>query len=168
MLLGIDPLLGPECLAILRAMGHGDCLVLADANYPASSTAQRLVRMDGASVLQALSAVLSVLPVDDFDAPPLISPQGPSPALVSPRGPSPALVSMQVVGNPEQIPPIVREMQLVVDRVVPAAPRIASVERFAFYALAKTAYAVIATGERAFYANLIIRKGVVPPPGVSA
>jgi L-fucose mutarotase len=148
MLLGIDPLLGPECLAILRAMGHGDCLVLADANYPASSSAQRLVRMDGASALQALSAVLSVLPVDDFDARPL--------------------VSMQVVGNPEQIPPIVREMQHVVDRAVPAAPRITSLERFAFYALAKTAYAVIATGERAFYANLIIRKGVVPPPGVSA
>jgi L-fucose mutarotase len=148
MLLGIDPLLGPECLAILRAMGHGDCLVLADANYPASSSAQRLVRMDGASALQALAAVLSVLPVDDFDARPL--------------------VSMQVVGNPEQVPPIVREMQLVVDRRVPAAPRIASIERFAFYALAKTAYAVIATGERAFYANLIIRKGVVPPPGVSA
>jgi L-fucose mutarotase len=157
MLLGIDPLLGPECLAILRAMGHGDCLVLADANYPASSTAQRLVRMDGATVLQALAAVLGVLPVDDFDARPLISP----------RGPSPALVSMQVVGNPEQVPPIVREMQLVVDRMVPSAPRIASIERFAFYALARTAYAVIATGERAFYANLIIRKGVVPPPGVS-
>jgi L-fucose mutarotase len=75
---------------------------------------------------------------------------------------------MQVVGNPEQVPPIVSEMQLVVDRTVPSAPRIASVERFAFYALAKTAYAVIATGERALYANLIIRKGVVPPPGVSA
>ncbi|HKO94677.1 MAG TPA: RbsD/FucU domain-containing protein, partial [Polyangiaceae bacterium] len=147
MLLGIDPLLGPDCLATLRAMGHGDCLVLADANYPASSSAQRLIRMDGASALQALAAVLSVLPVDDFDPRPL--------------------VSMQVVGNPEQVPPIVREMQALVDRVVPAAPRIASLERFAFYALAKTAYAVIATGERAFYANLIIRKGVVPPPGVS-
>lgn len=148
MLIGIDPLLGPECLATLRGMGHGDCLVLADANYPASSTAQRLIRMDGASVLQALAAVLSVLPIDDFDPRPLLC--------------------MQVVGSPEQVPPIVREMQLLVDRVVPAAPRIASIERFAFYALAKTAYAVIATGERAFYANLILRKGVVPPPGVSA
>ena len=148
MLIGIDPLLGPECLATLRAMGHGDCLVLADANYPASSTAQRLIRMDGASVLQALAAVLSVLPIDDFDPQPLLC--------------------MQVVGSPEQVPPIVREMQLLVDRVVPAAPRIASIERFAFYALAKTAYAVIATGERAFYANLILRKGVVPPPGASA
>jgi len=143
MLIGIDPLLGPECLATLRAMGHGDALVLADANYPASSTAQRLVRMDGSSMLRALGAVLSVLPVDDFEPMPL--------------------VSMQVVGKPELVPPVVKEMQALVDRVVPGAPHIAAVERFAFYALAKTAYAVIATGERAFYANLIIRKGVIPP-----
>jgi len=91
--------------------------------------------------------VLSVLPIADFDPQPLMS--------------------MQVVGSPDQVPPVVREMQGLVDRMVPAAPRIASIERFAFYELAKTAYAVIATGERAFYANLIIRKGVVPPPGVS-
>jgi L-fucose mutarotase len=143
MLIGIDPLLGPECLAALCAMGHGDALVLADANYPASSTAQRLVRMDGVSMLQALGAVLSVLPVDDFEPMPL--------------------VSMQVVGKPDLVPAIVKEMQLLVDRMVPGSPRIAAVERFTFYALAKTAYAVIATGERAFYANLIIRKGVIPP-----
>ena len=143
MLIGIDPLLGPECLATLRAMGHGDALVLADANYPASSTAQRLVRMDGSSMLRALGAVLSVLPVDDFEPMPL--------------------VSMQVVGKPELVPPVVKEMQALVDRVVPGAPHIAAVERFAFYALAKTAYAVIATGERAFYGNLIIRKGVIAP-----
>jgi L-fucose mutarotase len=148
MLIGIDPLLGPECLAILRAMGHGDSLVLADANYPASSTAQRLVRMDGANMLQALTAVLSVLPIDDFEPRPLLS--------------------MMVVDEPDVVPPIVRQLQLVVDRVVPGAPRISAVERFAFYALAKTAYAVIATGERAFYANLIIRKGVVPPPAAAS
>jgi L-fucose mutarotase len=144
MLLGIDPLLGPEALATLRAMGHGDLLVLGDANYPACSTAQRLVRMDGASLPQALRAVLGVLPIDDFEPMPL--------------------VSMQVVGKPDAVPPIVKEMQLLVDRLVPGAPRIAAVERFAFYALAKTAYAVFATGERAFYGNLILRKGVVPPP----
>jgi len=143
MLIGIDPLLGPECLATLRAMGHGDALVLADANFPASSSAQRLVRMDGSSMLRALGAVLSVLPVDDFEPMPL--------------------VSMQVVGKPDLVPPVVQQMQSLVDRVVPGAPRIAAVERFAFYALAKTAYAVIATGERAFYANLIIRKGVLAP-----
>jgi L-fucose mutarotase len=144
MLIGIDPLLGPDCLSVLRAMGHGDLLVLADANFPAASTARRLIRMDGADMLTALRAVLGVLPIDDFEPEPL--------------------VSMQVVGDPNALPPIVREMQGVVDRAVPAKPRIAPRERFAFYELARSAYAVIVTSERAFYANLILRKGVVPPP----
>jgi L-fucose mutarotase len=143
MLIGIDPLLGPECLSILRAMGHGDHLVLADANFPAASNARRLVRMDGASMLQALAAVLGVLPIDDFEPEPL--------------------VSMQVVGDPAAEVPIVSEMQRVVDRCVPHRPRIVARERFAFYELARAAYAVIATSERAFYGNLILRKGVVPP-----
>jgi len=144
MLLGIDPLLGPDCLSVLRAMGHGDLLVLADANFPAEALAKRLVRVDGAPMLRALGAVLSVLPIDDFE----------------PR----ALVSMQVVGKPDVMPPIVQEMQALVDRVVPGSQKIASVERFAFYELARKAYAVVATGERSFYGNLILRKGVVPPP----
>ena len=144
MLLGIDPLLGPECLSALRAMGHGDSLVLADANFPAESNARRLVRMDGAPLALALEAVLSVLPVDDFEPD--------------------ALVRMQVVGKPELVPDIAREMQAIVDRKVPGSPRIAAVERHAFYELARRAYVVIATGERAFYGNLIVRKGVVPPP----
>jgi len=143
MLIGIDPLLGPDCLAVLRAMGHGDYLVLADANFPAASSARRLVRMDGADMLRALAAVLSVLPIDDFEPEPLIS--------------------MQVVGDPSAVPPIVRDMQLLVDQIVPTGPRIVPRERFAFYELARSAYAVIATSERAFYANLILRKGVVPP-----
>jgi L-fucose mutarotase len=143
MLIGIDPLLGPDCLAALRAMGHGDYLVLADANFPAAATARRLLRIDGAGLLPALDAVLSVLPIDDFEADPL--------------------VSMQVVGEPDTVPAIVREMQQLVDRRVPHRPRIVARERFAFYELARSAYAVIATSERAFYANLILRKGVVPP-----
>lgn len=143
MLIGIDPLLGPDCLAALRAMGHGDLLVLADANFPAASNARRLLRMDGADMLQALGAVLSVLPIDDFEPEPLIS--------------------MQVVGDPSAVPPIVRSMQALVDSVVPGKPRIVARERHAFYERARSAYAVIATGERAFYANLIVRKGVVPP-----
>lgn len=143
MLIGIDPLLGPECLAVLRAMGHGDRIVLADANFPAASTAQRLVRMDGVPLLRALSAVSSVLPIDDFEPD--------------------ALVSMQRVDKPTEVPPLVREMQALLARRVPQAPRIVSVERFSFYDLAKSAYAVIATGERGSYGNLILRKGVVPP-----
>jgi L-fucose mutarotase len=143
MLIGIDPLLGPECLAILRAMGHGDHLVLADANFPAASNNSRVVRMDGADMLEALAAVLGVLPIDDFEPDPL--------------------VGMQVVGDPQARPPIIGSMQELVDRVVPGRPRIALRERFAFYELARSAYAVIATSERAFYANLILRKGVLPP-----
>ena len=148
MLIGIDPLLGPDCLQALRAMGHGDHLVLADANFPAASTARRLLRIDGADMLRALGAVLSVLPIDDFEPEPL--------------------TSMQVVGNPSAVPPIVRDMQSLVDRVVPGKPRIVARERFAFYELARSAYAVIATSERSFYANLILRKGVVPPPSVES
>jgi L-fucose mutarotase len=144
MLIGIDPLLGPECLQVLRAMGHGDHLVLADANFPATSSARRLVRCDGAGMLATLGAVLSVLPVDDFEPEPL--------------------VSMQVVGDPSARVPIVEQMQALVDRVVPQQPRIVARERFAFYELARSAYAIFQTSERAFYANLIVRKGVLPPP----
>lgn len=143
MLIGIDPLLGPRCLAVLRGMGHGDHLVLADANFPAAACARRLVRMDGADLRAALGAVLGVLPIDDFEPEPLIG--------------------MQVVGDPQAVPPIIADMQQLVDRHVPGQPRIVLRERHAFYELARSAYAVIATSERAFYANLILRKGVVPP-----
>jgi L-fucose mutarotase len=143
VLIGIDPLLGPECLAALRAMGHGDTLVLADANFPAESHAKRVVRMDGTPVAVALSAILGVLPVDDFEPD--------------------ALLRMQVVDDPALVPDVVFAMQAIVDERVPGAPRIGAVERHAFYELARRAYVVIATGERAFYGNLIVRKGVVPP-----
>jgi L-fucose mutarotase len=144
MLIGIDPILGPDCLCVLRAMGHGDTVVLADANFPADSVAERLVRIDGASLAEVLRAVLAILPVDEFEPQPL--------------------VGMQVVDDPDATPPVVAEAQAVVDAMVPGSPRIEVVERFAFYDRARDAYAVIATGERAFYGNLIIRKGVVAPP----
>ncbi len=145
MLIGIDPLLGPECLAALRAMGHGDTLLLADANFPAHAGTGRVVRLDGASVERVLRAVLALLPIDDFEPDPL--------------------VGMQVVGDPRARPPIVEAMQAVVDEATAARPRIALVERFAFYERARPAFAVFATGERAFYGNLLLRKGVLPPPG---
>jgi L-fucose mutarotase len=146
MLLGIDPLLGPECLAALRAMGHGDTLVLADANFPAQTNASRLVRLDGATLTQTLRAVLRLLPLDDFEPDPV--------------------VGMQVVGAPDVVPPVLASAQGVIDEQVPRPPRITRVERFAFYQLARGAFAVFATGERAFYGNLILRKGVIPsePP----
>ena len=95
MLKGLDPLLGPDLLHVLAAMGHGDELVIADANFPAASIARRLVRLDGVDAPRALRAVLSVLPIDTFT-------------------PTPAAV-MAVVGDPGVVPPPVRDFQAVVD-----------------------------------------------------
>jgi L-fucose mutarotase len=142
MLKNIDPILGPELLAILRAMGHGDDIAIVDANFPATSSAKRLVRMDGVSAPRVVRAVLGVLPLDTF----------------VPN----AAFRMAVVGNPDDIPPITREFE----SLLAAAgyhDKIEAVERFTFYDLAKSAYAVVATGERRFWGNLILKKGAIPP-----
>jgi L-fucose mutarotase len=144
MLIGIDPLLSPECLATLRAMGHGDEMVLGDANFPAEASARRLVRLDGVPLVPVLRAVLSVLPVDTFEPDPL--------------------ASMAQVDDPDAVPEAVADMQAVVREMLGSELTITPMERFAFYERARRAHAVIATGERRFYGNLIIRKGVVPPP----
>src|SRR5262245_60017962 len=143
MLKGLDPLLSPDLLHALAAMGHGDELVVADANFPAASVARRLVRLPGIDAPRALRAILSVLPLDTFAQ-------------------TPAAV-MAVVGNPETVPPPVREFQDVVDFAAGRPVRIESIERFAFYERAKAAFAVVATGEHRFYGNIIVVKGVIPP-----
>jgi L-fucose mutarotase len=145
MLLGIDPLLSPGLLRILRAMGHGDEIVIVDANYPAASNADRLVRLDGADASQALKAILSVMPLDSFvDAP---------------------ANGMQVVGKPDEIPPAIADFQTIVDRLSGFPVRIGRIERFAFYERAKTCFAIVATGDRRFYANIVLTKGVVGADG---
>jgi L-fucose mutarotase len=111
MLKGLDPLLGPDLLHILAAMGHGDELVIADANFPAASIARRLVRLDGVDAPRALRAVLSVLPVDTFT-------------------PTPAAV-MAVVGDPRAVPPPVRDFQPIVDAAA-GRPVRSDAERLAF------------------------------------
>lgn len=143
MLRGIDPLLGPELLHVLASMGHGDELAIVDANFPAATMASRLVRLDGVDAPRALEAVLSVLPLDTFVK-------------------SPAMV-MQVVGNAKQVPPPVRDFQPIVDRAMGRKLRLAPLERFAFYERVKSAFAVLATGERRFYGNIILTKGVIGP-----
>jgi L-fucose mutarotase len=121
-------------------MGNGDRIVLVDANYP-STRGRRTIPLPGATVTRALRAVLSLLPLDSFV-------------------PDPAQV-MQVVGDPAAVPDVVAEMNAVLtgqgDK--PAA----ALERHAFYAAAETAYAVVPTGERRFYGNIILTKGVIPP-----
>jgi L-fucose mutarotase len=142
MLIGIDPLLGPELLAHLRAMGHGDELVIADANFPAASVARRLVRAEGAAAPQMLAAVLALLPLDTFvDC---------------------AVCVMEVVGSAGRCAPIVDEFrEIVAARSGPTFANIAAVERFAFYERARQAYVVVATGERRAYGNIILRKGII-------
>ena len=143
MLRGIDPILSPDLLRILRAMGHGDDIVIADANFPAESSAIELVRLDGIDAVRTLRAVLSVMPLDSFVDDPAIS--------------------MQMVDDPEGVPPVVAEFQKVIDDGADNPAKIRPLERFAFYERARGAFAVIQTGERRLYGNLILKKGVIPP-----
>lgn len=144
MLIGIDPLLGPDLLAHLRAMGHGDDLVIADANFPAASIAKRLVRAEAATAPQMLAAVLSVLPLDTFN--------------------DAAVCVMEVVGSAGMFAPITAEFrEIAAARAGQRFSNVAGLERFAFYERAHQAYAVIATGERRLYGNIILRKGIIEP-----
>jgi L-fucose mutarotase len=142
MLKGLDPVLGPGLLAALRSMGHGDEIVIADANFPAAQLAERLERADGIDATRMLRAIASVLPLDDFV--------------------ECAAFRMAVVGNADEIPPIVRELEAILAASGYRAG-IAALERNAFYERARTAYAIVATGERRLYGNLILKKGVVRP-----
>jgi len=143
VLKGIDPLLSPDLLHALAAMGHGDEVVVADANFPAVSLARRLLRLDGADAPRALRAILSVLPLDTFT-------------------PTPAAV-MAVVGAPELVPDPVREFQALVETAAGRAVQFEVVERFAFYERSRAAFAVVATSERRAYGNIILTKGVIAP-----
>lgn len=148
MLKGIDPRLNAEVLACLRAMGHGDVLVVADTNFPADSVARatvtgRLLRMDNLSAAEAVNAILSVLPldtaVDDFAG------------------------RMEMTGAPTEVPPVQAEVQAEIDRAEGRPRPMVGIERFAFYDFARTSYAVIQTGERRFWGCFTFRKGVIPP-----
>ncbi len=142
MLKGLDPLLGPDLLRLLRAMGHGDEIVVADANFPAASIARRLVRADGIEAPRLVAAIVSVLPLDDF-----------VPA---------AAFRMQVVDEPDEIPLITGHFARALAAGGYHGP-IEPIERFVFYERAKAAFAVVATGETRLYGNLILKKGVIRP-----
>ncbi len=142
MLYGIDPIVGPDLLYALRAMGHGDEIAIVDANYPAVSKAQRLVRLDGLDAVRVLDAVLSLTPLDSFvDC---------------------AAFRMAVVDDPKAVPEVCREFAKVVRRRAPGH-KIGALERFAFYERAEAAFVTVATGERRLYGNIILKKGVIPP-----
>jgi L-fucose mutarotase len=141
MLKGIDPLLTADLLHALASAGHGDRVAIVDANFPAAATARRLVRLPGADAPRVLQAVLSVLPLDTFE-------------------PDPAIV-MQVVGDPNAVPEPVRDFIAILAQYDAQAP--ASVERNAFYEAAAEAFVIVQTGERRFYGNILLTKGVIPP-----
>lgn len=148
MLKGIDPRLNAEVLHALRAMGHGDTLVLTDANFPADAIAREsvlgaLLRMDNLTAPQAAQAVLSVLPLDSF---------------VDDHA-----CRMEIVGNPAEVAQVQIEVQAAIDAAEGRSRPLIGLERFAFYERARKAYAVIQTGERRFYGNFIFRKGVIAP-----
>ena len=143
MLIGIDPLLSPDMLRTLRAMGHGDEIVIADANFPAESCARTLLRADGIDAPRMLAAILGVMPLDTY-------------------GINPVNV-MEVVGRADETPPVVALFQSVIDGTADAPARLGAIERFAFYDRARTAFAIVQTGEGRLYGNIILRKGVVKP-----
>lgn len=138
MLKGIPSILSPELLKILMEMGHGDELVIGDGNFPAASNAQRLIRCDGHGVPALLDAILTLMPLDTYvDAP----------------------VALMETTRGDPRPMIWDEYQRILAKHQKV--KMETVERFAFYERAKQAYAIIATGETALYANLILKKGVV-------
>ena len=150
MLKGISPLLNADVLHALKSMGHGDDLIIADTNFPSDSIARQtrlgtLLRIDNVTAAEAVEAVLSLYPLDSFV--------------------DDAAARMEIVGKPDEVPPVQQEVQKAIDRAEGKPWPMISVERYAFYERAKNAYAVIQTGERRFYGCFAFRKGVIPPDG---
>lgn len=141
MLNGIPSILSPELLKIMMEMGHGDELVLGDGNFPSANYSQRLVRLDGHGVAPILDAVLRFFPLDTFVDEPV--------------------ALMEVVSGDTTVPTIWDQYRRVIAERCGPDVKIAHMERFSFYDRAKQAYAIIATGETALYANVILKKGVV-------
>lgn len=143
MLKGISPLLSPELLKVLCEMGHGDELVIADGNFPAESIGKNavVIRADGHGVPEMLDAILQLIPLDQYVD-------------------QPAALMKVVPGDPV-VPVIWDEYRALLKKHGENPDKVEMMERFAFYDRAKNAYAVIATGETAIYANVLLKKGVV-------
>lgn len=140
MLKGIPKIVSPALLKVLCEMGHGDEIVIADAHFPAETYGQRVIRADGIGGVEMLEAILSLIPLDTYA--------------------KDNFVTMQLSGNDTEIPPIWAEYRKVANEKDDNVREL-QMERFNFYSRAQRAYAVIATGETAIYANIILKKGVV-------
>ncbi|MGI9400215.1 MAG: RbsD/FucU family protein [Rhizobiaceae bacterium] len=147
MLKNINPLLNADVLHALRAMGHGDDLIIADSNFPGVSIASqtsigKLLHIDR-SCAEVAEAVLSVMPLDSFV--------------------DDSAARMEVVGAPDEIPPIQKEVQSVIDAAEGKSWSMIGIERFAFYERAKNAFCIIQSSDRRFYGCFAFRMGVIPP-----
>jgi L-fucose mutarotase len=140
MLKNIPKIISPDLLKILYEMGHGDEIVFGDGNFPAASYAKRLVRADGHGVPELLAAILELIPLDTY--------------------PEKNTFFMEVVKG-DAVPSIWDEYKAILIKAEGSKAKIGQIERFAFYERCKSAYAVVATGEGAVYANIILKKGVI-------
>jgi L-fucose mutarotase len=142
MLIGISPLVGPDLLATLSRMGHGDELVLADAHFPAESVGRRVLRADGLRIADLLDGILPLFAIDAYVPDPIV---------------------MMAAVEGDRVDPAVHERYRdIVDRHHPGTQPTRFVSRFEFYDRARQAFAVVATGDTATYANLLLKKGVTP------
>jgi len=140
MLKGIPKILSPELLKVLSEMGHGDEIVIADGNFPSENYGKRVVRADGHGGEDILDAVLSVFPLDTYA--------------------TENFLLMQVVPG-DNVKPTIWESYRKIATKHDDNVREGSLARFDFYERSKQAYAIIATGEGAIYANIILKKGVI-------
>ena len=145
MLIKIDPILSPDVLHTLRAMGHGDKLILCDSNFPAYSMNSLVHRLDGVDAARAAKAILSIFPLDSFVEFPILR--------------------MQIDNKPDEVNDVHREMMEVTKSVAGENWKIGSSERFKFYEEAKKAFAIITTNETRPFGCFILTKGVVKPDG---
>jgi len=141
MLKNIPEVISPELMKVLMEMGHGDEIVLADGNFPAASVAMRLIRCDGHGIPKILEAVLKFLPLDQYV--------------------EHAVALMAVSPGDKTKPTIWEKYRRIIRTSGEKFPDFEFVERFAFYERAKNAYAVVASSEKALYANIILKKGVL-------
>ena len=149
MLININPILSPELLFHLRSMGHGEKIILADANFPENTSNDRVIRLDGVGIKEAASAILSVFPLDSF-----IVSQGGSPAL-----------RMEVDDKPEELTDTHKEFIEAVKKVSGENWKVGSISRKDFYKEAKKAYCIVTTTDARPFGCFILTKGVILPDG---
>ena len=149
MLINIDPVLSPELLFHLRSMGHGEKLILADANFPANTSNDQVIRLYGVDIKDAASAILSVFPLDSF-----IVSQGGSPAL-----------RMEVDDKPDELTETHKEFIEAVKKVSGENWKVGSISRQDFYKEAKKAYCIVTTTDARPFGCFILTKGVILPDG---